>query len=164
MAFDTIFQNATSIKWFYRSLLNTTTSQSGVTLVQDPNQNTSLPVNSGQPDGAGAKRIEFTVGAPQGLKYSTNRALIEDIYNRENATKTFEICFGNLTNLAYITDYWAGNVTQSNISLRDFVASSGPYMDNVTNKPVTNITIDSNAYPNLADGDGSSKESCRGFK
>lgn len=67
----------------------------------------------------------FTVGAPQGLKYSTNRDLLEDLDTLDRINEANVDIGANNTSLSYITGY-QGDLDASNHSTKhEIVAFSG---------------------------------------
>jgi hypothetical protein len=97
---QTIIDNATFITIDRKKVTGQTVSRSGRLLTAEL---------------ASAVPYKFTVGMHEGLKYSTNRALTEEI-DRIDITEESDIDFGTTnTNLSYITSY-QGDVPDAEIA------------------------------------------------
>ena len=95
MSFQTIIDNATYITIDRQKVTSFTVSRSGRVKTAERGQGI----------------YRFSVGSPQGLKYSTNRNLLEDLDNASRTTmETIDIGSTN-ANMAYITEY-QGNLSQ----------------------------------------------------
>ena len=108
MSFQTIINGATSITINRRKITSSTVSRSGILKTAE-----RLPSVYG-----------FTVSMNNGLKYSTNRALVEEL-DRLDTTVEEEINIGTSnTGLAYITQY-QGNLTPTQIGQITVTSASG---------------------------------------
>ncbi len=108
MSFQTIINNATAITVNRRKVTSSTVSRSGILKTAE-----RLP-----------SVYSFTVGMNDGLKYSTNRDLVEEL-DRLDTTIEEEINIGSTnTGLAYITQY-LGNLSASQIGQVTVTSASG---------------------------------------
>lgn len=108
MSFQTIINGATGITLNRRKVTGSTVSRSGILKTAE-----RLP-----------SVYSFTVSMNNGLKYSTNRALVEEL-DRLDTTVEEEINIGTSnTGLAYITQY-QGNLTPAQINQITVTSATG---------------------------------------
>jgi len=114
MSLQSIIDNAQFVTVDRRELSGSSMSRSGVYKTADRNVNV----------------YSFTVGMHNALKYSENRAILEDLYSATGTTKEANISLNNNTGMNYLTAY-QGDIAANQISLISMVGSSGKelYMD-----------------------------------
>lgn len=105
MSTQFIIDNATSLKIELLSITESARFPSGAVRGAIPTKNKGT-INAGAGDFTCYKII---VGAPQGLKYSENRDLMEDLYFNEQTT-TANVSLSNNPGMSYITDDPAGGL------------------------------------------------------
>ena len=107
MSLQTIIDNATFIEIDRRELMGSTLSRSGHYKTADRNINV----------------YSFTVGMHNGLTYSTNRGVLEDIYTT-GGTNEANISLNNNSGMNYLTAY-QGDLNQANVDLITLIGSNG---------------------------------------
>ena len=88
MSLQTIIDNATYVEFDIREISGSTMSRSGHYKTADRNVNV----------------YSFTVGMHNGLTYSTNRSVIQDLYTTGSTTEA-NISLNNNSGMNYLTDY-----------------------------------------------------------
>jgi hypothetical protein len=114
MSLQTIIDNATYVEVDRREQYGSTMSRSGVYKTADRN----------------VRVYSFKVGMHDGLKYSENRGVLEDLYSATGSTLEANISLNNNSGMNYLTAY-QGDIAANQISLISMVGSSGRelYMD-----------------------------------
>jgi len=113
MSLQTIIDNATFIEIDRRELMGSTLSRSGHYKTADRNINV----------------YSFTVGMHNGLTYSTNRGVLEDIYTT-GGTNEANISLNNNSGMNYITSYQGdANATQLGALTLNSISGSTLYVD-----------------------------------
>lgn len=107
MSLQTIIDNATYLEMDIREVTGSTISRSGHYKTADRNINV----------------YQFKVGMHDGLTYSTNRAVLQDIYTT-GATTEANISINNNTGMNYLTD-WQADWSGGNISNLATIGSNG---------------------------------------
>jgi len=107
MSLQTIIDNATFVEIDRREMSGSTLSRSGHYKTADRNVNV----------------YSFTVGMHEGLTYSTNRGVLEDIYST-GSTNEANISLNNNSGMNYLTAY-QGDIASNQISLINMVGSYG---------------------------------------
>ena len=107
MSLQTIIDNATFVEIDRREMSGSTLSRSGHYKTADRNVNV----------------YSFTVGMHEGLTYSTNRGVLEDIYST-GSTNEANISLNNNSGMNYLTAY-QGDIAANQISLINMVGSYG---------------------------------------
>jgi len=128
MSLQTIIDNAQYITVDRRELTGSSMSRSGHYKTADRNVNV----------------YSFTMGMHNGLKYSTNRAVLEDLYSATSTTTEANISLNNNTDMNYLTDY-QGDLTspqQAQITVNG-ITGKEIYIDQ------TGITGDVSGYTHI---------------
>jgi len=99
MSTQFIIDNATSLKIELVSITESSRFPTGAVRGSIATRNKTF-INAG---GGDFTCYQFTVGAPQGLKYSENRDLLEDLYFNEQTT-TANISLSNNSGMSYLTE------------------------------------------------------------
>jgi len=107
MSLQTIIDNATFVEIDRREMSGSTLSRSGHYKTADRNVNV----------------YSFTVGMHEGLTYSTNRGVLEDIYST-GSTNEANISLNNNSGMNYLTAY-QGDIASNQISLISLIGSYG---------------------------------------
>tara|TARA_R100001460_G_scaffold38649_1_gene73175 strand:+ start:10109 stop:10762 length:654 start_codon:yes stop_codon:yes gene_type:complete len=107
MSLQTIIDNATFVETDIREISGSTLSRSGHYKTADRNVNV----------------YSFTVGMHEGLTYSTNRGVLQDIYSTGTTTEA-NITLNNNSSMNYLTEY-QGNITGAQINNITMVGSNG---------------------------------------
>ena len=105
MSTQFIIDNATSLKIDLVSITESSRFPSGAVRGSIATRNKTF-LNAG---GGDFTCYQFTVGAPQGLKYSENRDLLEDLYFNEQTT-TANVSLSNNSGMSYLTEDPAGGL------------------------------------------------------
>jgi len=108
MSLQSIIDNAQFVTVDRRELSGSSMSRSGVYKTADRNVNV----------------YSFTVGMHNALKYSENRAILEDLYSATGTTKEANISLNNNSGMNYLKAY-QGDIASNQISLISMVGSSG---------------------------------------
>ena len=105
MSLQTIIDNATFVEMDIREISGSTISRSGHYKTADRNVNI----------------FQFNIGMHDGLTYSTNRGVIQDIYTTGSTTEA-NISLNNNSGMNYLTAYQGGRDTANlaNLSLNTF--------------------------------------------
>ena len=107
MSLQTIIDNATYVEFDIRELSGSTLSRSGHYKTADRNVNV----------------YSFKVGMHEGLTYSTNRGVIQDIYTTGSTTEA-NISLNNNSGMNYLTAY-QGDIAGAQINNITMVGSNG---------------------------------------
>jgi len=107
MSLQTIIDNATFVETDIREISGSTLSRSGHYKTADRNVNV----------------YSFTVGMHEGLTYSTNRGVLQDIYSTGTTTEA-NISLNNNSNMNYLTEY-QGDIAGAQINNITMVGSNG---------------------------------------
>ena len=107
MSLQTIIDNATFVEIDRREMSGSTLSRSGHYKTADRNVNV----------------YSMTIGMHEGLTYSTNRGVLEDIYST-GSTNEANISLNNNSGMNYLTAY-QGDIAANQISLINMVGSYG---------------------------------------
>jgi len=105
MSTQFIIDNATSLKIELVSITESARFPTGAVRGSIATRNKTV-ISGG---GGDFTCYQFTVGAPQGLKYSENRNLMEDLYFNEQTT-TANISISNNSGMSYLTEDPAGGL------------------------------------------------------
>jgi len=108
MSLQTIIDNATYVEVDRREQYGSTMSRSGVYKTADRN----------------VRVYSFKVGMHDGLKYSENRGVLEDLYSATGSTLEANISLNNNSGMNYLTAY-QGDIAANQISLISMVGSNG---------------------------------------
>lgn len=108
MSLQTIIDNATYVTMDRREQYASTISRSGVYKTADRNINV----------------YSFQIGMHNGLQYSTNRGVLEDLYSATGSTIEANISLNNNSGMNYLTDY-QGNISSAQINNITMVGSYG---------------------------------------
>ena len=108
MSLQSIIDNAQFVTVDRRELSGSSMSRSGVYKTADRNVNV----------------YSFTVGMHNALKYSENRAILEDLYSATGTTKEANISLNNNSGMNYLTAY-QGDIASNQISQISLIGSSG---------------------------------------
>lgn len=108
MSLQTIIDNAQYLTIDRRELTGSSMSRSGVYKTADRNVNV----------------YTFNLSMHNGLKYSTNRAVLEDLYSATGKSKEANISLNNNSGMNYLTAY-QGDIASNQISQISLVGSNG---------------------------------------
>lgn len=107
MSLQTIIDNATYVEFDIRELSGSTLSRSGHYKTADRNVNV----------------YSFKIGMHDGLKYSTSRSIIQDVYSTGSTTEA-NISLNNNSGMNYLTEY-QGNIDSAQINNISLIGSYG---------------------------------------